>query len=435
MNISIKKIGALVLFMFSIFILSGCNNNRQYIARFIDWDDSLIEEISVSSSVFEDIQDLPNDPIREGYSFNKWTSSYNSNTRVITAKATYTINTYTITWKNWDGTTLKTDTNVAYGTTPSYDKTTPVKTADAQYSYTFSGWSPSISNVTGDKTYTAQFTTTVKSYTITWKNWDGTTLKTDTNVAYGTTPSYDKTTPVKTADAQYSYTFSGWSPSISNVTGDKTYTALFTTHSRYTRIDIDQSQLVMNVGDKYVITYTAYPLGAGSVTLNSTDSSMISISDDFEVTALKPGQTTIYIESDNGLRSECNVYVFDIEIDMATTLTDWNYITFGFEGSYSKRATVTINNAEFYMKKYLTDPLYVKIHYSITATMTYAQYGMDCDMIYHFKLYDPDGLVVETGTIYSETISVGETTNTQGSRTIKNPVPGIYKIVFYEDNN
>jgi len=365
MNISIKKIGALVLFMFSIFILSGCNNNRQYIARFIDWDDSLIEEISVSSSVFEDIQDLPNDPIREGYSFNKWTSSYNSNTRVITAKATYTINTYTITWKNWDGTTLKTDTNVAYGTTPSYDKTTPVKTADAQYSYTFSGWSPS----------------------------------------------------------------------ISNVTGDKTYTALFTTHSRYTRIDIDQSQLVMNVGDKYVITYTAYPLGAGSVTLNSTDSSMISISDDFEVTALKPGQTTIYIESDNGLRSECNVYVFDIEIDMATTLTDWNYITFGFEGSYSKRATVTINNAEFYMKKYLTDPLYVKIHYSITATMTYAQYGMDCDMIYHFKLYDPDGLVVETGTIYSETISVGETTNTQGSRTIKNPVPGIYKIVFYEDNN
>ena len=66
-------------------------------------------------------------------------------------------NTYTITWKNYDGTVLETDTSVAYGTTPSYDATTPTKESTNQYSYAFTGWAPEMSSVTGDATYTAQF--------------------------------------------------------------------------------------------------------------------------------------------------------------------------------------------------------------------------------------------------------------------------------------
>ena len=150
----------------------------------------------------------------------------------VTGDATYTatytqsINTYSVKWVNEDGTLLQSDTDVAYGTTPSYNGVTPTKAADAQYTYTFAGWSPAVDKVTGDITYTATFDKTVNTYTVTWKNGDE-TLKTE-RVEYGTVPVYSGDTPTKDGDAQYSYEFKGWTPEITSVTGDVTYTAEFT---------------------------------------------------------------------------------------------------------------------------------------------------------------------------------------------------------------
>ena len=92
-----------------------------------------------------------------------------------------------ITWNNYDGTALLNDT-VTYGTTPEYTGETPVKEADAQYTYTFKGWPPEVGPATYDVTYTAQFEAVPKTYTVTWKNYDGTELEKDENVAYGETP-------------------------------------------------------------------------------------------------------------------------------------------------------------------------------------------------------------------------------------------------------
>ena len=134
---------------------------------------------------------------------------------------------YTITWKNDDGSVLETDTEVEVGTTPTYDGETPTKAADAQYTYTFNAWSPEVATVTGDAEYTATYTNTTNTYTITWKNEDGSVLETDTGVAYGTTPTYDGETPTKAADAQYTYAFNAWSPEVTTVTGDAEYTATY----------------------------------------------------------------------------------------------------------------------------------------------------------------------------------------------------------------
>ncbi len=167
----------------------------------------------------------------------------------ITGDTTYyaayskTTRSYTITWKNYDGTTLKTDT-LLYGATPSYTGVTPGRSETAQYTYTFSGWSPSIATVTGTTSYTAQFTSTVRKYTITWKSQDGsTTLETDTNVAYGTKPTFNGTAPTKSSTAQYDYTFAGWSTSankesgtvagsLAGITGNTTYYAAFSKTTR-----------------------------------------------------------------------------------------------------------------------------------------------------------------------------------------------------------
>ena len=175
-----------------------------------------------------------------GYTFVRWNDGDKNATRTITVTgdATYTATfeklKYTVTWKNHDGTTLETDNNVEYGTTPSYNGATPTKASTAQHIYTFSGWSPTVSAVTGDVTYTAQFTGTVRKYTVRWFNYDGTLLETDTDVPYGTKPTYNGATPTKPSDDYYTYGFAGWSPSIEeSIQGDKDFTAQFAQVDRY----------------------------------------------------------------------------------------------------------------------------------------------------------------------------------------------------------
>lgn len=120
----------------------------------------------------------------------------------VTVMAEFEKQKFTVTWKNADGTELETDENVPYGTTPTYDGETPTKTADAMYTYSFAGWSPEISDVTGNVTYTAQFSSTAKTYTITYKV-DGEIYKTE-SVSYGNSITLPDT------PTREGYTFSGW---------------------------------------------------------------------------------------------------------------------------------------------------------------------------------------------------------------------------------
>ena len=185
---------------------------------------------------------------RTGYDFTGWNTEKDGSGTSYTDGATVTFTSdtvlyaqwkakkYTVTWVNEDGTVLETDENVEYGATPEYNGATPTKAADAQYTYTFKGWTPDVDTVTGNVTYTAVYTSTVNTYTVTWKNLDGTILETDENVEYGATPEYNGATPTMAADAKYTYTFVGWNPYVDTVTGNVTYTAAYRADLRFYRV-------------------------------------------------------------------------------------------------------------------------------------------------------------------------------------------------------
>lgn len=126
---------------------------------------------------------------------------------------------YNITWSVNGEDTVE---QYKYNEMPTFKGDTS-KSSDAQYTYTFSGWSSEVVSVTGDATYVAQYSTTVNHYTVTW-NVDGNI--TTEEYAYGETPTFKGST-AKSADAQYTYTFTGWSPNVTSVSGDVTYTAIY----------------------------------------------------------------------------------------------------------------------------------------------------------------------------------------------------------------
>jgi Tfp pilus assembly protein PilX len=184
------------------------------------------------------------------YTFAGWTPQIVAVTSDATYTATYnsTVNKYTIKFVNEDGTELQ-SMQVEYGATPAYTGETPTKQTTAQYTYTFAGWSPTITAVIGDATYKATYNSTVNKYTIKFVNEDGTELQSGL-VAYGEMPAYTGETPTKAATAQYTYTFTGWSPEIAAVIKDATYTATYnSTVNKYTIMAVVVNGSVEGVGE------------------------------------------------------------------------------------------------------------------------------------------------------------------------------------------
>ena len=134
---------------------------------------------------------------------------------------TYDNLSYTITFITGSGTYTKI---CNAGEIPDTSDINTSKAADAQYTYTFIGWDRAIVAADSDTTYTAQYSTTVNKYTITFITAKGNVVKT---VAYGDMPDTTGIDTSKNATAQYIYTFTGWAPQISAVTGDATYTAQY----------------------------------------------------------------------------------------------------------------------------------------------------------------------------------------------------------------
>ena len=162
------------------------------------------------------------------YTFAGWDKELSAVTKEVTYTAVFTatLRSYTVSFRNEDGSLLQ-EVQVEYGKTPAYTGEIPAKAKDVQYSYTFAGWDREFATVTGNAAYTATYTKELNKYTVTFKNDNGSILQ-QSAFDYGTMPVYSGETPVKAATAQATYTFAGWSPALTPVSGDTVYTAIYT---------------------------------------------------------------------------------------------------------------------------------------------------------------------------------------------------------------
>ena len=154
-----------------------------------------------------------------------------------TAVYTATPKVYTVTvtsgdGKFADGTTVNKVYTGGYNQATNIgDIGTPAIEATVQYTYTFSGWSSPLPSVfTENITITAQFTQALREYTITFNAGDG--LFDGGESVYRKSFPYGSAisgipVPVKGAEGIYSYSFSGWSPTPENVTGEASYDAQY----------------------------------------------------------------------------------------------------------------------------------------------------------------------------------------------------------------
>ena len=172
----------------------------------------------------------------DGYSFVNWTDKDGNTVSDLPTTLTGDVDlvanfdyegdatTYTINWREEDGTLIKSVTQVE-GTATIYTGATPTKDATAAVTYTFYGWTAakdgtdSIKNgmtpkATNNADYYAFFTKTPRKYTISWKNEAGTAdIEVDYDQPYGATIEYNSATPTKQATAAATYAFDGWSTS------------------------------------------------------------------------------------------------------------------------------------------------------------------------------------------------------------------------------
>ena len=213
------------------YVASFGATKKQYSIAFVDVDDETVLKAATLydyGTPFDEI-DVPTVSDNGGWRFAGWTPNPATVTEDVTYRATYT-QKFIITWKDDDGSVLRYDYHDA-GETPDYGED-PTKPATAQYSYDFTGWTPAVTDVTGDAVYTATYSAAVNAYEVAFMDDQGEEIIATSSYPYGT--QVQTIAPnLSAGDAVWSTAgesclFTGWNPVILGeavVTGDKAYTA------------------------------------------------------------------------------------------------------------------------------------------------------------------------------------------------------------------
>ena len=239
----------------AIYIAQYQPTYKEYTVKFLDEDGT-----EISSAVYHwgDTIVVPADPTKaqEGetvYSFAGWDQEISATCNgSVTYTATYQEGevAYTVTFLDWDGTPLLIRSDYKRGDAVELPSD-PVRADDANYTYTFACWTPTVAEtVTGNATYTATYTmTSTSEFEVVFVDYDGTVISTATYQQGDTVVFPSDPVRPDDVDNNMSFTFAGWNYVV-GADGDMTYIATYSmsyigTYAAYTVIfeDYDGTEL------------------------------------------------------------------------------------------------------------------------------------------------------------------------------------------------
>ena len=135
--------------------------------------------------------------------------------------------------------------------------------------------------------YYAFFTKTPRKYTISWKNEAGTAdIEVDYEQPYGATIEYNSATPTKNADAEYSYTFDGWSATrggaVVSLPATVSGNAAFYAH--FSKIQVLPTDLILGASGSTDLASSDVKKNDLVITSNGINSSELKGADNLELT-------------------------------------------------------------------------------------------------------------------------------------------------------
>ena len=245
----------LLIIGFFVFILSSCSGPLEVEVSFETKGGSMINSMIFNE---ESVFSLPNDPIKEGYSFDGWYLDETLNNPfsvegvlalepegTLTIYASWTINQYSITFDTGGGSTVS-------PITQDYNSVITAPSHPTKEGYTFNGWSDTVPTTMPAENQTLIAIWTVNQYTITFDTDGGSTVS-------AITQDYDTEVTTPSNPTKEGYTFDGWSEDIPEAmpAENLTFTATWTINQYAISYKTNEVTLFISLGNNHTASLTS----------------------------------------------------------------------------------------------------------------------------------------------------------------------------------